>query len=96
MRNQPEQVLADEANEIDVYQRVKEAFEKRIRVNDRVKLSVERSSRDDQHCVVKIWEDGYNASIGILLTEIDKKEYVDYCTLRLVETLMRVKYLIPQ
>lgn len=96
MINPFEQTLVDEANEIDVYQRVKRAFEKRIRVSDRVKLSVERSPRDNQHCVVKIWEDGYNASIGIRLIEIDRKEYVDYCALKLVETLMHVKYLIPR
>jgi len=96
MTNPFDQVLADEANEIDVYQRVKKEFEKRIRVNSRVKLSVERSLRDNQHCIVQIWEDSYNAGIEILLIEIDKKEYVNYWALRLVEALTRVKYLIPQ
>lgn len=86
----------DEVKEIDAYRRVKKAFEQRIRVNNRVKLSVEQGRRDNQHCVVQIWEDGYNAGIEISLIEIDKKGYVDHWALRLVETFMRVKYLIPQ
>lgn len=96
MQNTLDQLLVDEENEVDVYQSIKKEFEKRIRTSSRVKLSVDRSLRDNAHCVVELWEDGYRASIEIMLMEISNKAYVDRWARRLVETLASAKYLIPQ